>query len=335
MFSPSPSSISADSPKKSLRPSSGFFTMSIAPYSSARTAAWVFPPDSAEQITNLLNRAQIPTFTFIDTNAGSAGSLILWKNLLIVNASSEAQSIMAFDKETGKQVWKQTASLLELAFGTPRIMKRENGREDLLFAAPSELWAMNPENGKLRWFAQHDLTGNVTPDAVVVGDLVCVFGGYPGIGRVAIKVGDKGEVAATDVVWRDVSSTYVPTPVAHDGKIYCISDQGLAWCVDAKSGNMLYRERAGSGGDAAPQGGGGRGRGMGKPFYASPIIVNGNVVAVSRKQGTFVYPAKAEFTAPVINLIADDNTDFNATPAVSDGCLFLRSNAALYCVGLK
>ncbi len=263
---------------------------------------------------------------------GSAGSLVLWKNLVIVNASSEAQTIFAFEKTTGKQAWKQTASLLELAFGTPRLHQRKDGQDELLFAAPSEVWAMNPENGKLRWFAQHGLTGNVTPDPVVVGDLLCIFGGYPGIGRVALKMGDKGEVPASDIIWRDTSSTYVPSPVAHDGKIYCVSDQGFAWCIDAKTGDMLYRERAGSGGEA---GGGRRGGGMGggKPFYASPIIVNGNVVAVSRKQGTYVYPAKPEFTAPVVNVIEGDTTDFNATPAVSDGCLFLRSNKALYCIG--
>lgn len=260
---------------------------------------------------------------------GSAGSPILWKNLVIVNASSEAQAIFAFEKDTGKQAWKQTASLLELAFGTPRLHQRKDGQDELLFAAPGEVWAMNPENGKLRWFAQHGLNGNVTPDPVVVDDLVCVFGGYPGIGRVAVKMGDKGEVSASDIVWRDASSTYVPSPVAHAGKIYCVSDQGMAWCIDAKSGEMLYRERVGSGGGAP---GGGR-RGGGKPFYASPIIVNGSVVAVSRKQGAFVYPASPQFTTPVVNVIEGDSTDFNATPAVSDGCLFLRSNKALYCVG--
>ena len=274
---------------------------------------------------------------------GSAGSPVLWKNLVIVNASSEAQAIFAFDAATGKQAWKQSASLLELAFGTPRLHQRKDGHDEILFAAPSEIWAMNPENGKLRWFAQHGLTGNVTPDPIVVGDTVCVFGGYPGLGRVALKIGDKGEVSQSDIIWRDMTnSTYIPTPVAHEGKLYCVSDSGQAWCIDAANGNLIYRERCGSGGAGAqPQqrpggpGGGRRGGGGGKPFYASPIIVNGNVVAVSRKQGTFVYPAKPEFSGPTVNVIAGDDTDFNATPSVSDGCLFLRSNKALYCIGAK
>ena len=268
---------------------------------------------------------------------GSAGSPVLWKNLVIVNASSEAQAIFAFDTQTGKQVWKQSASLLELAFGTPRFHQRKDGQDEMLFAAPSEIWAMNPENGKLRWFAQHGLNGNVTPDPVVVGDLVCIFGGYPGTARVALKMGDKGEVSSSDIVWQDASSTYVPSPVAYDGKIYCVSDQGLAWCLDAATGKMIYRERCGSGAvsGGGGSGGGRRGGGMGggKPFYASPIIVDGNIIAVSRKQGAFVYPAKPEFSAPVQNVIEGDATDFNATPAVSDGCLFLRSNKALYCIG--
>ncbi len=260
---------------------------------------------------------------------GSAGSLILWKNLLIVNASSEALALFAFDKDTGKQIWKQSASLLELAFGTPRILKRKDGREEILFAAPGELWGMIPETGKLRWYAETGLTGNITPDAVMVDDLICVFGGYPGIGRIAVHAGDKGEVPASNILWRDASSTYVPTPVALDGKLYCVNDAGLAWCVDAKTGKMLYRERAGSGDSE----GGGRGRGMGKPFYASPIIMNGNIFAVSRKQGTMVIAAKPEFQLLGVNVIAGDNTDFNATPAVSDGHIYLRSNKALYCIG--
>lgn len=285
---------------------------------------------------------------------GSSGSVLLWKDLVIVNAADESQALIAFDKNTGKQAWKQAASALEMAFSSPRLYKQADGREDLLFAAAGELWGMNPESGKLRWFAVHGLDGNVAPDPVVVGDIICIFGGYPQTGRVAVKAGATGEVSASNVVWRDNNSSYVPTPVLHDGRLYVINDQGFAWCVDAKTGDMLYRERAIESGSGAPPenaggpgrergpggppgggagpGGGGR-RGGGKPFYASPIVVGDTLVAVSRKQGTLVYPAKPQFEKPTVNVIAEDTTDFNATPAVSDGCLYLRSNKALYCIG--
>jgi outer membrane protein assembly factor BamB len=211
--------------------------------------------------------------------------------------------------------------LLDLSFGSPRLLKRKNGAEDLVFAAPSELWGLNPETGKLRWYVETGLTGNVSPDAVFAGDLICVFGGYPSIGRVGVKLSDnnKGEI-----IWRDNNSTYVPTPVVHDKNIYWVSDQGFANAIDAASGKALYKERLG---------GGSTGRGRGKPFYASQVIVGDKVYAVSRRQGTFVIAAKPTFEVLATNLIEGDDTDFNATPAVSDGCLFLRSNKALYCVG--
>jgi outer membrane protein assembly factor BamB len=283
---------------------------------------------------------------------GSGGSVLLWKDLVIVNAADEAQALIAFDKATGKQVWKQSASALEMAFSSPRLFKQADGREDLIFAASGELWGMNPATGKLRWYASHGLQGNVAPDPVQAGDVFCIFGGYPQTGRVAVKAGVTGEVSESNVVWRDNNSSYVPTPVLHDGKLYVINDQGFAWCADVKSGDMLYRERAietggspsdsaggpggrppGGGGPGGPGGGGGRRGGGGKPFYASPIVIGDKIVDVSRKQGTFIYPAKPQFEKPTVNVIAGDTTDFNATPAVSDGCLFLRSNKALYCVG--
>jgi outer membrane protein assembly factor BamB len=284
---------------------------------------------------------------------GSAGSVLLWKNLVIVNASDESQAIVAFDKATGKQAWKQAATALEMSFSSPRLFKQADGREDLLVAANGELWGLNPESGKLRWWSVHGLSGNFSPDPVAVGDVVCIFGGFPQTGRVAVKAGIKDEVPETNILWRDNNSTYVPTPVLHDGKLYVVNDQGFAWCADAKTGDMLYRERAtetassgvnsgggrgdgnasGGGRGDGSGGGGRRGGGGNKPFYASPLVVGDMIYAVSRKQGTLVYPAKPRFEKPTINLIASDTTDFNATPSVSDGCLYLRSNKALYCVG--
>ncbi|MEZ0389408.1 MAG: PQQ-binding-like beta-propeller repeat protein [Verrucomicrobium sp.] len=255
---------------------------------------------------------------------GSGGSPMLWQNLVIINASDEDQSLMAFDKTTGQRVWRQGSTLLDLAFSSPQLLKQKDGREDLVFAAPGELWGMNPGSGKLRWYALTGLDGNISPDPLVENDMVYVFGGFPGTGRIAVKAGVSGEVPSSAIAWRDNTSSYVPTPVLHDGRLYVVNDQGFAWCADAKTGTEIYRERVG---------GGSTGRGRGKPFYASPVIVGDKIYAVSRRQGTFVLAATPKFEVLATNLIPGDDTDFNATPAVSDGCLFLRSNQTLYCVG--
>jgi len=288
---------------------------------------------------------QSPTGT--DSNRmrwGSAGSPVLWKNLFIVNASDEAQALIAFDTATGKEVWRQKAAPLAMAFSSPRLLTRDAGREDLLFSAPGELWGLNPANGKLRWFFETGLNGNVSPDPTVIGDEVIVFGGSPSTGRVAVKLGLSGEVSQSDVLWRNNSSTYIPSPLTYQGRLYTVNDQGFFSCTDAKTGEDLFRERlnAGANATAAPSAngdgrggrGGNRGGGRGKPIYASPIRVQDRIYAQTRRQGVVVLDAAPTFKVLATNKFSDDTTDFNATPAVSDGNLLLRSNKALYCVGL-
>ena len=63
------------------------------------------------------------------------------------------------------------------------------------------------------------------------------------------------------------------------------------------------------------------------------MLIGDKIYAVSRRQGTFILPSKPQFQVLATNVLAGDGTDFNATPAVSDGCIFLRSNKALYCIG--
>ena len=100
---------------------------------------------------------------------------------------------------------------------------------------------------------------------------------------------------------------------------------------------MIYKERlADTGGSAGGGGGSGgsgkRGGGGGKPFYASPVLANGNYYATSRKGGVFVIAAKPTFELVKQNKFASDASQFNATPAIAGDQLFLRSDKFLYCV---
>ena len=106
------------------------------------------------------------------------------------------------------------------------------------------------------------------------------------------------------------------------GRLYWASDQGYACCADAKSGELLFKERL----DA-------RGKGSrGKPFYAAAVAVAGNIYAVSRWGGTFVFAAGPKFKLLAHNKIDADSSQFHGTPAISDGQLFLRSDKYLYCI---
>ena len=254
---------------------------------------------------------------------GSAASPIIYKNTLIVSAAEESLTLYGLNPENGDQKWKSQADSLEMAYATPVLMKLSPERDDLILPVPGELWGMNPETGKLRWFTKTNITGNVSPSPVLGNGTVYIFGGYPSLRRSAIKVdGKKGELKEEATIWEDNQSSYVPTPVYVNNRLYWASDTGYACCVDAKSGDMLFRERL----DA-------RGKGSkGKPFYAGSILAGDKIYAVSRWGGTFVFNADKEFKLISHNKISSDDSQFHGTPALSNGEIFLRSDKYLYCI---
>lgn len=254
---------------------------------------------------------------------GSGGSPILYKDTLIVNATDESKALFALDKKTGKQLWKADGDILELAYSTPVVLETD-GRTDLVFPAAEEIWGLNPETGKLRWYATHGLPGNVSPALIHDHGIVYLFGGYPTAGSAAVKLGGKGDVTSTHILWQSKTSSYVPTPILHDGHLYVVNDQGFAICMDAKTGQDIYRERVIENG----------GRGRGKPFYASPILIGDKLYAVSRRSGTYVIAAKPSFEK-LATIPALDDTQFHASPVVVGDTLLLRSDKAIYAIGSR
>lgn len=267
---------------------------------------------------------------------GSAASPILHKDTVIVTAYDEGGAMVALDKATGKEVWRAPADGLNTVFTTPLV-----AGGDLLLPVQGELWGLNPDTGKLRWYSSYSMGGNVSP-AVSAGDgVVYVTGGYPAQGTAAIKPGGKGDITKTASLWNINSASYIPSPILYQGHLYVINDAGFAMCINARTGEEVYRERVmesggggqgrGPGGPGGP-GGGGR-RGGGKPFYASPVLVDGKLYCPSRKNGTFVIAAKPKYELLAKNVIEGDDTQVNASPAVDGGKLYLRSDKALYCIG--
>lgn len=256
---------------------------------------------------------------------GSASSPILYKDTLIVPAGEEMNSILALNTADGAVKWTADGDSLVQTYGTPILVPVDDTRTDLVFAAAAEWWGLNPETGKLRWFAEYNLPGNMSNTAHLSGDILTVSGGFPRTARVALKTGGTGDL--TDKILYDTQkpATYMTAPVEQNGVLYWISDGGIAFAAKPGEAEELWQERV-----PGLTGAGGRG----KPFYASPILAGGKIYAVSRANGTFVIEPSADGLQVLAqNKIEGDETLFNATPAVADGKLLLRSQKALYCVG--
>jgi outer membrane protein assembly factor BamB len=251
---------------------------------------------------------------------GTASSLILYRDLVIVNASEESQSVQALDQATGKQVWIAAASSLELAYGTPIIASVNSDRDDLILAVPGEVWGLNPNTGKLVWFAKTSLTGNVSPSVLLDGERVIVFGGYRSSGSTAIRIGGQGDVTESHVEWTSRNSSYVSTPVLVDGVLYWIDDRGTFYACSAKDGELLHRARV-TGVESRD-----------RPVYASPVAIHQTLYFQTRHDGMIVAAAQPKLQIVSQNRFESDTSMFNATPAVGNGELFLRSNTSLVCI---
>jgi outer membrane protein assembly factor BamB len=250
---------------------------------------------------------------------GSAASPILYRDLLIVNASDESKAIIAFEKTTGQEKWRYESKQLELTYNTPTLHAPKDGRSELVIAAPDELFALDPKTGKKLWWAKSEIPGNITPSVISAGEVLFTTGGYPRKGAIAIKGGGSGDV--TDkILWRSKTFSYVPSSVYQDGLLHWVNDEATVIVMDLKTGETLTKRTIES---------------IKKrkkfSFYASLLRIGDKLVAVSRRDGTFIFEANKEMKQVGVNSLGDES-DFNATPALAKDAIYLRSNKAIYCI---
>ena len=255
---------------------------------------------------------------------GSSSSPIIHGDLVFINALQEGHKIFALNKADGKIAWQwgpDAYSSYQDTYGTPALVKGKDDKTELVLAVPGEIWSFDTKKGDITWYAYTNIGsrgGNVSPSAIADGGILYAFGGRPGSGA-AIKLGDTGELKESAKLWTSRISPYIATPVYHEGHLYWMDRSGYAICLNASTGREAFRERLKSSG-RTPQ------------FYASPVVVAGKIISVSRNAGAFVLEAKPKFKQLAQNTFASDRSVFNASPAVSNGRLFLRSDTHLYCI---
>ncbi len=266
-----------------------------------------------------------PTGTLSSKMAwGSAASVVLADGLVIVNAGDEARALLALDKETGTEVWRMEHPMLEQTYNTPVLQRLGPERTDLIVAFRGEIRGLDPATGAVRWFSKSPVGGNLSGSPLALSEnRIAVFSGFPRTLGTVFRGGGEGDRSGEALLWESTrAKSYMPIPVEHEGLLYWVSEDGIASCARPETGEIVYRERL----DIASA------KGKGMALYASPVLVNGHLVAVSRSAGTFVIVAKPEFELVRVNHLASDTSRFQGTPAVSAGHLLLRSEKALYAI---
>jgi outer membrane protein assembly factor BamB len=245
---------------------------------------------------------------------GCGTSPVLYKNLLIINASVESQSLVAIDKDTGKEVWR--AEGIHESWNTPLVVTAESGRQELVVAIKGKVLAFVPDTGHSLWSCDTDIRWYMTPSVVAADGLVYALGGRSGTASLAVRTGGNGDVTSTHRLWTSDKGSNVSSPVIHDGYLYWIHEQrGIAFCAKAATGQIVYEQRLAGAGQV----------------YASALLANGRLYYLTRNGKTFVLAAKPKFEQLACNTL-DDRSTFNGSPIVCDGALILRSDKNLYCI---
>ncbi len=307
-----------------------------------------------------------------DKRWGSSSSPIVHDDLVIITASAESRALVALNKKTGEEVWRQETDGLTDVWGTPLLSKVDGERTDLVIGVPYEFWGLNPSTGKLRWYSEVMNTDTYQSSVVESDGVIYGIEGRGG-GSVAVKSGGTGDVTKANTLWSGNDSARFGTPLVYDGRIYYFAN-GIANCISAEDGSSLFkgrlpttasdRDREGDGGaqrggrdggfgGARPgggqggpggfgggqPGGGGRGGrggfgggGFGGADYSSPVAADGKIYYVKGDGTTIVLNASNDFELLATNEITTDKEAFSGTPAISDGQIFIRSDKTLYCI---
>ncbi|MFG0240818.1 MAG: PQQ-binding-like beta-propeller repeat protein [Gimesia chilikensis] len=241
---------------------------------------------------------------------GSASSPILYKDFVIINASIECETLYALEKSTGKVAWK--AENIVRAWTTPSIVDVPGGKQELVVNQKNQILGFDPDTGKQLWTCE-GIQDYVVPVVVQNEGILYCLGGRSNR-SIAVRPGGRGDVTKTHKLWEVNVGANVTSPVFHEGHLYWASDRGIAFCLNAKNGEVVYKNRLPT-----------KSR-----LYASIVLADDKLYVTTRDNGVVVLKAVPEYVELARNEIKSDEDLFNASPAVSEGSIYLRTNGYLY-----
>jgi outer membrane protein assembly factor BamB len=263
---------------------------------------------------------------------GYAASPIIHGDLCFLNfGPGERTFLIALDKTTGKTIWKvdvpqvqpkertdgfagQTRGVIG-SWSTPIVIDA-HGPEELIMSFPEQVRAFDPKTGKELWAC--DGLNPLIYSSPVYGDgVVVAMGGFQGT-LVAVKPGGNGNVTATHRLWkRERNKNQLGTGVIHDGYFYVLDTPGIAECLELNTGKLVWEKRV-------------NGAGPKNESWSSMILAGDKIYVLNQSGDTIILRASPKFEIIGVNSIGNELT--NASLAVSDGELFIRTHQNLWCI---
>ena len=252
----------------------------------------------------------------LDHMNGPGSTPVLWRDRLMVHCDgSDVQYIAALDTDSGTVAWKTPRSGelrenpdLKKAYGTPLVLPL-GGRDVVVSPGADWVYGYDPENGRELWRRSYGVLGfSIVPRPVAAHGVVYMSTGFTKPEMLALRPGEPG--TEPEIVWRQPrGAPTMPSPLVIGDEVYAISDKGIATCLDAKTGDVVWSER------------------LGGNFSSSPLFADGWIYVGNREGATFVIKPGRTFKLVSTNQL--DGQIF-ATSAALGQAIYQRTDEALY-----
>jgi outer membrane protein assembly factor BamB len=246
----------------------------------------------------------------MDSSSDGADKTVGWQT------PWESAFVLGLDAKTGKERYKAKRGPSRIAHVTPSITDI-GGKPVLVSGAGDVIQGFNPSTGERLWSAYSKGEG-VTPSVVIGGGTVFTSSGFGAetIRAVRLDPAAKGDVTQSHILWEQKRGVpMLSSFLYHDGLLYTLKENGILQCLDAKTGEIVWKDRLEGGG-----------------FSASPVFAAGRIYFLGENGTTTVIAPGKEFKVLAENPLPGP---CQASLAVSEGQIFIRSAKELVCVGKK
>jgi outer membrane protein assembly factor BamB len=245
---------------------------------------------------------------------GASSCPLLFDDAVILQCDHYGASyLVAIDKQTGANRWKADRPECWLSWSSPQLVPIDDGqRHELVVSGSHKVDGFDPTNGEKLWTVE-GMARECIPTPVFGNGLVFAVSG-PNNPTIAIRPGGRGDVTQSHVVWKNLrGAPFVPSAIVVGSQYFLVDDAGVGTCLDAQTGKPVWQKR------------------FSGAYSASPIAADGKVFFTDETGTTLVVAAgKERFQEVSRNTVGEP---VYATPAISQGRIFIRSAAHLFCIG--
>lgn len=239
---------------------------------------------------------------------------VLYKDLVILNGDHDGDAyIVALDRKTGDVRWRIDRENRTRSYVTP-IIREIDGRTQMVLSGSKSVASYDPDTGKRHWILDGP-TEQFVASMVYDGRYLFLTAGYPEHHILALRPDGSGKLDDSHIVWRtNRGAAYVPSPVVAGPYLIVVSDNGIASCFDAATGERHWMERLGA-------------------RHSASLVTAGGLVYFLSDEGvmTVVRPG-SNFEVVARNELGER---CDASPAVSGGSIFIRGERHLYSIGSR